>query len=228
MDTQKAPGAPERGSERRSGPAEPVENRLLTVEREGLGESLVFLARTRNSAEMAELNDLLDDLKAGCHVRLLSRGPVMAAAVKVIDDPDGESTAELMKLLETLGARYSFFKLDLGLHPTLNRLIEDMALDTGSQISPSPQCSLCGRPEPFPTRLTLEEPDRKPAKGLYCSRCVARFEDQNERQLIAALLHTDRKTFAEAETLEVSPAPSRKGNLVRYPIRRRSPLAATG
>src|SRR5262249_7791049 len=104
----------------------------------------------------------------------------------------------------------------------------DMALDTASELHPSPHCSLCGRPEPFPTRLTLEEPSRKPARGLYCARCVARFEDRNERDLLDALLHQDRATFVQGEAIELGPTPSRRGNGVRYRVRRREPLAATG
>ena len=205
----------------------PEERRRVTVEREGSAESLIFLVRTRNAAEVAELDELFNDLKAGCHVRVLARGPVTAAAVKVVEDADGQATAELMRLLEILGERYSFSKVDAGLHPTLNRLIEDMVLDTGSEIHPSPLCSLCGRPEPFPTRLTLEGDSETPAEGLYCSRCVAQHADHTERDLIGALLHADRKTFAEGEDLELSPRPSRKGNRVSYRIFRRS-LAAHG
>jgi hypothetical protein len=204
-----------------------AEGRLVTVEREGSGESLIFLAQTRNAVEVAELDELFEELKAGCHVRLLSHGPVMAAAVKVADDTDGESTAELMSLLETLGERYRFSKLELGLHPTLNRLIEDMALDTGSELHPSPHCSFCDRPEPFPTRLTLEGPDQQPVKGLYCHRCIAQHADREEKDWVGALLHSDRKTFAEDGSVELSPLPSKQDNRARYRLKRR-PLIALG
>ena len=211
-------------------PPESPENRLVTVERESSGESLVFLARTRNATEVAELDELFADLKAGCHVRVLSRGPVMAAAIRVSDDDSGDATPELMRLLETVGARYSFFKVDLGLHPTLHRLIEDMALDTGSEIYPAPSCSLCARPEPFPTRLKIEGPDAETAEGQYCHHCVTRLSEGNERELVGALLQSDPATFGEDAKLELSPRPSRKGKRVRYRAKRALSLvtSATG
>ena len=229
MDTNPSPDDhPAVGPELPPGSENTAQDRLLTVEREGSGDSVIFLARTRNAAEVAELDELFQELRAGCRVRILSRGPVTAAAARVIDDADGRSMAELMGLLETLGARYSFSKVDLGLHPTLNRLIEDMALDSGSRLTPAPNCSLCGRPEPFPTRLTLQDPGGKPAEGLYCARCVARFSDGSERDHADALLRSDTRTFGEAGSVELSPNPARKGNRTSFVIRRHGPLAATG
>lgn len=199
---------------------EAAEGRLVTVERESSGESLVFLARTRNATEVAELNELFADLKAGCHVRILARGPMMAAAIKVSDDTLPHATSELMRLLETVGERYSFFKVEMGLHPTLHRLIEDMALDTGSELYPAPSCSLCARPEPFPTRLKLEGPNQETAEGRYCGHCVTRLSEGNERELVGALLQSDTATFGEGAGLELSPRPSRKGKRVRYRVRK--------
>lgn len=204
---------------------EPGENPLVTVERETAGDSLVFLARTRNATEVAELAELLEELEAGCHVRILSRGPVMAAAIKVSDETDHESTSELMRLLETVGERYGFFKVEHGLNPTLNRLIEDMALDSGSELAPVPACSLCRRPEPFPTRLKLESPGKATAEGRYCHHCVTRFAEGGERELAGALLHSDPVTFGENTKLELSPQLSRRGKRVSF---RALPLAATG
>jgi hypothetical protein len=208
--------------------SESASGRQVTVEREGSGATLIFIARTRNAAELAELDELFQDLKAGCHLRVLSRGPVTAAAVKVIDDPEGEASAELMSLLETLGDQYSFSRIHIGLHPTLNRLIEDMAMDTGSDLFPVAPCSLCTRPEPFPTRLSLQEPDHEKQVGQYCSACIARFENTEEREWIAALLETDRETFGIEEALELNPMPTRKGNRVSYRAVSLRPQAASG
>jgi hypothetical protein len=194
------------------------ESRLVTVERVGSGESLIFIARTRNAAEVAELDEFFSELKAGCRVRILSHGPLTAAAVK-LNGESGESTAELMGLLEALGERYSFSKVEAGLHPTLNRLIEDMALDTGSDLHPVPNCTLCGRPEPFPTRLTLESPNRETMEALYCSRCTARHAEQEEKEWVGALLHSDRKTLAGEGEVELSPLPPRKDNRARYRLK---------
>ncbi len=220
------PRAPESAQESASGHGPG----FVTVERMSAGETLVFLARTRNAAEVAELDEFFNDLRAGCHVRLLARGPLVAAAVRLFEDPTGEAAPELMRLLESVGERYRFSRAHLGLHPTVNRLIEDMALDTGAEVFPAPVCSLCHRPEPFPTRVTLEMPRRSPMTGAYCHSCVTRYETSGQQDWILALMHEDQRTFAEGVELELKSAESRRGNRVSYAARalRKAPSRIVG
>jgi len=206
---------------------EPISS--VTIEKESEGDSFIFVAETRNSVEVAELQDLFADLKRVCRVRLVARGPVTAYALKPFGDtPEHLSAfAETIDILQAIAPRYTAVYIQ-ALDVTSYRVVEDLALDTNSELVPLKHCDLCGRPEPFPTTLSAQNGDQHWAAGAYCSRCVAALDHQTDRDLVEALIHADTRNFGAAR-IQLDRAPARRGSRLRFTARRQEePLAAAG
>ncbi len=198
----------------------------VTLERQPEGATLIFVAETRNAEELFGLQALFSDLEQGCRVLPLAIGPLLSYAVRCVDDTDPQ---ELASLLETVASSYQG-RVESGFNPSFYRHnIEEFALEVGSELTPLSHCDLCGHPDPFPTRLALEDGGKKAVEGLYCERCVARLADGSERELIGAFLHADPRNFGLYQDLRLSSRPIRRGNQVRFlTSRSQDKIAATG
>ncbi|MGQ9524868.1 MAG: hypothetical protein ACUVTZ_08520 [Armatimonadota bacterium] len=206
---------------------EPVSS--VTIKKETEGDSFIFIAETRNSVEVAELKDLFSDLKRVCKVRPVATGPVTAYALKPFSDTPEHLSAftETLDILQAVAPRYAAVYIQ-PLDTTSYRVVEDLALDTGSELVPLKHCDLCGRPEAFPTTLSARRGDRRLAAGAYCSRCVAALEHQSDRDLAEALIQADKRNFGTAH-VQLDPACARRGSRLRFSARSHDKsLAAAG
>lgn len=152
----------------------------------------LFFAETRNRAEIEELASLAVDLARHGEIRRLSEGVITAYAVRL---PAG--AAPLLAALETTLKRdYLFGHVELPYQNTIYRVVEDLALDTGSALSPVDDCEICHAPEPFPADVQVmgEDGRTRPSRSVYCAGCAA---------TMAA-----RKAAAPAEAEAESPAPA--------------------
>jgi hypothetical protein len=190
----------------------------ITMDREVGGESLVFIAETRNAAEVAELEELVRELQHGCKVRLVSLGPVTAFAVKPKEDADEavSSLVEVARILQAISPRYTKTYLQQ-FDATAYRIVEDLALETGARLQPLPQCDLCGKLDPFPTTLHARDGDNvSSSAGTYCSHCVASMSAASDRQLVADLIHADRRNFGTYGSVQLAKTPRRRGRHLSF------------
>ncbi|MGC8832960.1 MAG: hypothetical protein ACP5R4_02815 [Armatimonadota bacterium] len=202
----------------------------ITIEKEPEGDSLIFIAETRNAVEVSELRELCSDLEHGCKVRMVAVGPVTAFAIKPFSEEPGHLADfyEVTAVLEAIAPRYKAAYLQ-PLDATSYRIVEDLALETGSELMPLNHCDLCGRPEAFPTTLAAGEKNRRLAAGAYCSRCIAELNRQNDYQLVSALLNADKRNFGNCVHVELTNKAKRHGGKITFSARRRGQtLAATG
>lgn len=206
-------------------PAKRASQSSVTLERQPEGATLLFVAEPRNAEEQASLQELFDDLRQGCRVLTLALGPITAYAVRTQEEIDPQ---ELASLLETVAPSYRG-RVEIGFNPSYYRnAIEEVALETGSDLLVLDHCDLCHQPDPFPTRIALNARGER-VEGLYCERCVARLADGGEREMVEAFLFTDTDTFGLYRGLRLNSRPVRQGNRIRFTTRpSEERVAATG
>ena len=172
------------------------------------GQCRVFIVQTRNRAEVNHVHRLFADLERCCSVRALASGVTTSYAIQATGQYDAVHTLD-----DVLKEHFKFSVVYDGFNPVIYRIVEDLAMDTGSQLHPVPSCVKCNRLEPFPVRVTLVGPAGK-AKGgaMLCEGCLAEVNEEREAEGICGLL---RPVTGE---LRATPATSiiRKRSLARY------------
>ena len=157
------------------------------------GTSRVFLVQTRNRAEAGQVCQIFEELDHRCSVRVLSEGVTSAFAVQCSgDEPLLQDLESLLK------EHYKFSMVYSGFNSVIHRIVEDLAVETGSRLHPVPVCRSCGDAEPFPVQLTLRGPDGKlRASSVFCPRCLSAAEaeggDASLEQLIDSSVRDVRR-----------------------------------
>jgi len=148
------------------------------------GTCRVFIVQTRNQAEVGQVQQIFSELERRCSVRALSIGVTTAFAVQ---------TAEALPLLQdielVLKEHYKFSVVYAGFNSIIHRIVEDLAVDTGSHLLSIPLCQCCGNADPFASRLSLQGSRRKPrARAVLCGSCLARLTGETEAEEFRRLL----------------------------------------
>ncbi|MCA1595827.1 MAG: hypothetical protein LC772_05330, partial [Chloroflexi bacterium] len=146
-----------------------------------------------------------------CSVRVLADGVTSAFAVQSRNDE-----ALLQDLERHLKEAYKFSVVYAGFNAVIHRIVEDLAVETGSRLHPVPVCRGCGDVEPFPVRLTLRGPGgKRRASAVFCDRCLSRAEAEGGDAYLGRLVDS-------STTHLVRPAPVvRKRVLFRAGLSRR-------
>ena len=149
----------------------PKESNIHMLRGQG-GTCRVFIVQTRNGKEQSQAQALFGELEEFCSVRALSEGVTTAYAVQARD-----AEALLTDLALFLKGEFRFSVVYDGFNPLIERIVEDLAVETGSRLRPVPKCRSCGCLDPFPVRVSWQEPGRKArSRASLCARCVASAE----------------------------------------------------
>jgi len=156
----------------------------------------LFFAETRNRAEIDELAHLAMDLAQHGEIRRISEGVITAYAVRL-----PASGAPLLAGLEnTLKRDFLFGHVELPFQEIINRVVEDLAVDTGSRLSPVDTCEICGCPEPFPADVQVRGEDgrMRQTSAVYCEVCAAEMAAGNPKAEAKAQAPVESPTEAPA------------------------------
>lgn len=172
------------------------------------GSCRVFIVQARNRAEVSHAQQLFAALEEYCSVRALAMGVTTAFAV--------QSAGELQVLNELERILKDDFKFSVvysGFNPVIHRIVEDLAVETGSRLLTIPSCHSCGEPVPFPARLSIHGPGGKArSKALFCDRCVASVSGESEAEDFCRMVEGDKVDLTTTPTTPVV----RKRSLMRF------------
>ncbi|MDQ2732801.1 MAG: hypothetical protein M3Y56_14175 [Armatimonadota bacterium] len=178
------------------------------------GSCRVFIVQARNRAEVNHAQQLFAALEEYCSVRALTMGVTTAFAV--------QSAGELQVLNELEQILKDDFKFSVvysGFNPVIHRIVEDLAVETGSRLLTIPSCHSCGEPVPFPARLSTHGPGGKArAKALFCDRCVANVSGESEAEEFCRMVEGDQVDITTSAATPVV----RKRSLMRFRFSRPS------
>lgn len=131
----------------------------------------LFFVETRNRAEVEEVEGLAVDLAQHGEIRRICHGVITAYAVRL-----PASGAPLLAGLETTLKRdFLFGHVEMPFQETICRVVEDLAIDTHSDITPLDSCEICHQPTPFPAdvRVMGEDGRMRQSRSVYCIACAA-------------------------------------------------------
>jgi hypothetical protein len=164
----------------------------IVVEPQSVGIRAVYIVEARNRQERKEIRDLFENIREVYEVRQLSDGTIMSYTVQITGDP-----SVLSEIENILKANFVFSILERSFNDTIYMVIQDLCADTGSRLCRIPRCGICGKLEPFPTRVNMLDDKNNPVMNAnYCGRCVASLANRSEKKVIVDLLSNDRRNFS--------------------------------
>lgn len=164
----------------------------LMLQPQVTGVRAVYIVEARNRQERKEIRELFDNIAEVYPVLPLSEGVIMSYVIQV--DGDTSAISEVEQILKT---NYAFCVLERSFNDTIYQVIQDLCMETNSRLCRIPHCGICGRLEPFPTKVSMLDENNLPVMEVhYCSRCVATQANRNEKQALVDLLSHDRRNFS--------------------------------
>jgi len=154
------------------------------------------------------VQQLFREVEAYCSVRVLSVGVTTAYAVQATGE------FEILQELEALlKEHYKFSVVYAGFNSVIHRIVEDLSVDTGSELFPIPVCGSCGAADPFPTQVTLRDAYGKArGRAVVCERCVSGVEGEQEAEDLCRLVDASAPNLQVNESTEIV----RKRSLFHY------------
>jgi len=167
------------------------------------GSRAVFLVETRSRKEVRQVRELFDYVGRLAEVVPISHGAVMAYAVHHVGDPS--LFAKIEWLLTT---SFSFSIVERNFSDVTLRLVHDLCDNAKTHAEELPACGICSAVDPFPSRATVDlAGEEEPEHLSYCTRCAARYADEEPEVAIRALVREDRRGFRVAVDVPVTLMP---------------------
>jgi len=152
------------------------------------GNRAVFMVEARSRKEMRQVRELFDMVGQLAEVVPISHGTVMSYAVQVQGD-----TSLFGKIEWLLKTQFTFSVVERSFSDVTFRLIRSLCEESNTPVEELPECGICATVDPFPTRATVDlKSQEEPLHLAYCTRCTARFAEEDEQVLIRELVRRDR------------------------------------
>lgn len=130
----------------------------------------LFFVETRNRSEIQEVRALVERMLPQAEVCPLSEGIITAFAFRV-----SPAAMPLLAALETTLKRdYLFGHVQIPFQDTALRVVEELAMETGSALYEIGTCDICHAPEPFPSKAPViaEDGVKRHPNAIYCGHCA--------------------------------------------------------
>ena len=151
------------------------------------GSRAVFLAEARTRKETRQIRELFDTVGQLAQVVPISTGTVMSYAVQVHGD-----TSLFGKIEWLLKTQFTFSLVERNFSDVTLHLVRSLCDDANAQMVELPSCGICNTADPFPTRVTVEwKSEAEPLHLAYCSRCSARYAEEDPQRFIQELVRRD-------------------------------------
>jgi len=170
------------------------------------GARAVFIIEARSAKESRQAQELFDYVGQLAHVVSISEGAVMSYAVHVPGDPGEPSLfGRIERLLTTT---FAFAIVERNFSDVTLRLIHDLCDDSRTHAEELPLCGICGRPDPFPCRASVDlVGEAEPAHLVYCFRCAEESGSLEPGALLRRLIGLDPRGFDIPSDIPSLPVP---------------------
>ena len=165
------------------------------------GIRAMYLVEARNEKEARDAHAVFEEFEPHIEVRQLSRGKLVSYAVQVHED-DQPILDEIEAVLK---ANFGFVVMQRSFDDLIYRVVSELCRDTGSRLLPTPECHICGRPDPFPdmvVNLTSEAGEVMMTR-TYCRTCTAGMAAKDNKEFVLSLLSADKRDFGELSSAQL-------------------------
>jgi len=174
----------------------------VSVDQQPEGLRAVYLVETRDSEEARQIAKLFGDLQNRVQVLQLSMGKLVSYVVQMCD-ADSSLLDEIALMLK---GHYSFVVTQRSFDEIIYRIVTELCADTSSKLLPVPQCSICGRTEPFPSVVVnlFDEDGQVRLSRSYCASCAASATATSNKEFVRTLLASDKKRIRGIERAQLT------------------------